>query len=320
MSSIQLKKTAIIGMGALGLLYGNQIQEGLGSGAVSFIVDKDRYARYQEKKFTICGVEKNFNIECADEATPADLVIVAVKYNSLQSALDTMKNVVDDHTVIMSVMNGITSEEIIGERYGFDNMIYTVAQGMDAMRFGDALNYTKMGELRIGIKNGMNEEGMPVTGGKASNKAALDKVIELFEAIKMPYTADEDIIYRMWGKFMLNVGINQTCMMYETTYSGALAEGEANDTLIGAMNEVIAVGNAEGVKLSQADVEYYIAILRTLDPDGVPSMRQDGIAKRKTEVDMFAGTVIEIAKKHNIHVPVNERIYMTVKEMEKQFT
>ena len=46
-------------------------------------------------------------------------------------------------------------------------------------------------------------------------------------------------------------------------------------------------------------------------------MRQDGIAKRKTEVDMFAGTVIEIAKKHNIHVPVNERIYMTVKEMEK---
>lgn len=306
MSDIKLKKTAIVGMGALGLLYGNQIQEGLGKDAVSFIVDKDRFERYKDKNFTICGEEKNFNIELSDSASPADLVIVAVKYNSLEAALDTMKNVIDEHTVIMSVMNGITSEEIIGKRYGMENIIYTVAQGMDAMRFGDALNYTKMGELRIGVRAG-------------ADNTNLMKVVELFDAVKMPYTIDEDIIYRMWGKFMLNVGINQTCMMYETTYSGALSEGEANDTLIGAMNEVIEISHAEGVNLTENDLNYYIDILKTLSPDGVPSMRQDGMAKRKTEVDMFAGTVIEIAKKHGIAVPINERIYETVKRMEAEF-
>lgn len=302
----EIKKTAIIGMGALGLLYGNQIQEGLGREAVSFIVDRDRYERYGARRFSICGVEKDFNIELAEEAKPVDLVIVAVKYNALESALETMKNVIDEHTIIMSVMNGITSEEIIGRKYGFSNIIYTVAQGMDAMRFGDSLNYTKMGELRIGVK----------AGGDTSNLMA---VKALFDKVKMPYTLDEDIIYRMWGKFMLNVGINQICMMYETTYSGALKPGEANDTLIGAMQEVISIANAEGVALSQKDVDYYIDILKTLDPDGVPSMRQDGIAKRKTEVDMFAGTVIEIAKKHGIEVPVNERILKSVKKMEEEF-
>ena len=302
----EIKKTAIIGMGALGLLYGNQIQETLGEGAVSFIVDSDRYEHYKDRRFTICGQDKKFNIELSDDAKPADLVIVAVKYNALESALSTMKNVIDDHTIIMSVMNGITSEEIIGNKYGFKNIIYTVAQGMDAMRFGDALNYTKMGELRIGVKAGEDE-------------TSLRKVAELFDEVKMPYTLDEDIIHRLWSKFMLNVGINQTCMIYETTYSGALLPGEANDTLLGAMQEVVEVGNAEGVGLSQADIDYYIAILKTLDPDGVPSMRQDGIAKRKTEVDMFAGTVISLAKKHGISVPVNERIYNRVKEMEKDF-
>lgn len=306
MGLIMINKTAIIGMGALGLLYGNQIQESLGKEAVSFVVDQDRYDRYQNRKFTICGEDKEFNIELSSEAKPADLVIVAVKYNALKSALDTMKNVIDEHTIILSVMNGITSEQIIGERYGFNNMIYTVAQGMDAMRFGDALNYTRMGELRIGV----NDD---------SCKASLMQVSDFFDLAKIPYTIDEDIIYRMWGKFMLNVGINQVCMMYETTYSGALAEGDANDTLIGAMQEVIEIGNAEGVALSQKDVDYYIDILKTLDPDGVPSMRQDGIAKRKTEVDMFAGTVIDIAKNHGISVPVNEKIYTTVKEMEKDF-
>jgi len=306
MKDISIKKTAIVGMGALGLLYGNQIQEGLSKDAISFILDEDRFESYKNRRFSICGVEKSFNMELSSQAKPADLVIVAVKYNALESALETMKNVIDDHTIIMSVMNGITSEEIIGNRYGFKNIIYTVAQGMDAMRFGDSLNYTRMGELRIGVKKGQDDTN-------------LMKVKEFFDYIKMPYTLDEDIIYRMWGKFMLNVGINQTCMMYETTYSGALNKGEANDTLIGAMEEVIAIGNAEGVALSQKDMDYYVSLLHTLDSDGVPSMRQDGIAKRKTEVDMFAGTVIEIAKKHGISVPVNERIYKTVKEMEESF-
>ena len=45
-------------------------------------------------------------------------------------------------------------------------------------------------------------------------------------------------------------------------------------------------------------------------------MRQDALAKRKSEVDMFAGTVIELAKKHNISVPVNERYYKTIQEIE----
>ena len=301
-----INKTAIIGMGALGLLYGNQIQEALGSDAVSFIVDEDRFNRYKDRKFSICGVEKKFNIELSSAAKPVDLVIVAVKYNALESAIETMENVIDEHTIIMSVMNGITSEEIIGKRYGLDNMIYTVAQGMDAMRFGDALNYTRMGELRIGVKKG-------------EDTANLMAVKNFFDKVNMPYTIDEDIIYRMWGKFMLNVGINQTCMMYETTYSGALNPGEANDTLIGAMEEVIKIANAENVALSEKDMEYYIEILKTLDPDGVPSMRQDGIAKRKTEVDMFAGTVIEIADKHGIEVPVNRRIFDTVKRMEEAF-
>ena len=50
----------------------------------------------------------------------------------------------------------------------------------------------------------------------------------------------------------------------------------------------------------------------------MPSMRQDGMAGRKTEVDMFAGTVIKIAEKHGMDAPVNRFIYKKVKEMESE--
>ncbi len=302
----KIENVAIIGMGALGLLYGNQIMDSMGESAVCFLLDEKRYEKYQEKHVTIQGVEKHFPMIRAQKASPADMVIVAVKYHGLPSALDTMQKAVGPDTVIMSVLNGITSEKIIGERYGMEHMVYTVAQGMDAMRFGDSLRYTKMGELRIGMPAGENRENLLA-------------VKEFLEKSKIPYTLDEDILYRMWGKFMLNVGINQVCMAYETTYAGALREGEAHDMLIGAMEEVIRIANAEGIALSRKDMDYYIDILKTLAPDGVPSMRQDGIAKRKTEVDMFAGTVMEIAKKHGIPVPVNTEIYKRVKEMEKAF-
>ena len=85
------------------------------------------------------------------------------------------------------------------------------------------------------------------------------------------------------------------------------------------MEEVIAVGNAEGIPLTGADRDYYVRLLETLDPEGIPSMAQDRVAGRRSEVEMVAGTVIELGKKHHIQVPVNEKLYQMVQEIEKEY-
>lgn len=245
-------------------------------------------------------------MEDSEKAEKADLVIVAVKYNGLASAIETMKHCVGDGTIIMSVMNGISSEDRIAAQYGADKMIYTVAQGMDAMKFSNELKYTQMGELRIGAKLPQQEKNV-------------EAVSKYFDEIQMPYQKDADIMHRIWGKFMLNVGVNQTCMTYGTNYAGVLREGEAHDTMIAAMEEVIALGNAEGIALAGADRDYYVGLLETLDPEGIPSMAQDRVSRRHSEVEMFAGTVIELGKKHQIPVPANERLYQMVQEIEKEY-
>ena len=119
---------------------------------------------------------------------------------------------------------------------------------------------------------------------------------------------------------MLNVGVNQTCLAYETNYAGTLAEGsEENKIFLAAMNEVIVLANAYGIALSQADLDYYVDIVKTLSPTGVPSMRQDGIAKRYSDVEMFAGTVRRMAKDIGIAVPANDLLYNKIKEMELHY-
>jgi 2-dehydropantoate 2-reductase len=42
-------------------------------------------------------------------------------------------------------------------------------------------------------------------------------------------------------------------------------------------------------------------------------MVQDVEAGRATEVDLFAGTVLEIAERHGIDVPVNRTLYRIIR-------
>jgi len=302
-----IKTTAIVGMGALGLLYADVIVKARGNEGTAFVLDEERLNKYSGTVFTINGEEKRFPMISNKEVKPVDLLIVAVKYNGLKSAIETVAPCVGEKTIIMSVMNGIDSEDILAEAFGKEHMIYTVAQGMDAMKFDNALNYTKSGELRIGV---VEEE----------QRENLQAVCEYFDDIHMAYTAEEDILKRLWGKFMLNVGVNQTCLAYSTNYAGTLAEGtEENKIFIAAMKEVIDLANAYGIGLSQEDLDYYVKIIGTLSPTGVPSMRQDGIAKRYSEVEMFAGTVRRLAKEKGILTPANDLLYAKIKEIEAAY-
>ena len=290
----KIETVAIVGMGALGLLYGDHIVKTVGQDAVSFVMDKERVEKYQNADFTINGNSAKFQVVATEDATPVDLLIVAVKYTGLKTSLDVMKNCIDENTTIISVLNGISSEEIIG------------AQGMDAMKFGNSLNFTQMGALHIGALSGQDS-------------THADRVRAYFDEIKMPYVWEEDILYRMWSKFMLNVGVNHTCMVYETNYAGACAKGDANRTMIAAMREVVAIANAKGIALGEKEINQYVNILKTLSPEGVPSMAQDRINKKASEVEMFAGDVIKIAAQYDIYVPENVFLYDKVAEIESAY-
>lgn len=302
----EIKTTNIIGMGALGLLYADMIQTNLGSHAVSFLLDDSRYEKNKNQTFTINGEEKRFNMISEKDAVPVDFVIVAVKYNGLEAALKTMEKVVGPETVIISVMNGISSEEIIASKFGGDKVIYSVAQAMDAMKSGSSMVYTKAGELRIGYARGGTKEN-------------LELVKDFFNRAGIAYTEEQDIIRRLWNKFMCNVGINQTCMVYGKCYREVLAPGQANDTFIGAMREVILLSKAEGINLTEEDLEGWVKIISSLAPEGTPSMGQDRIARRKSEVELFSGTMLRLAEKHNLVLPVNKWLYEQVQKIEAEY-
>lgn len=118
---------------------------------------------------------------------------------------------------------------------------------------------------------------------------------------------------------MLNVGVNQVIMMHEGTFETIQKEGLERDMMIKAMREVIALAEKEGIMVSEKDLEFYVGLVDSLNPKGMPSMRHDGLHRIKSEVEMFAGTVIEYGRKHDVPTPVNQQIYETIKSIESKY-
>ena len=303
----EIKTVGILGMGALGMLFGNILTRALGPEAVSFLMDDARYEHRKDEVYTINGETVSLSKCRAKDAGPRDLILVAVKFPALAESLESIETAVGPDTLILSLLNGISSEPMIAARFGADKVIHTVAQGMDAMHFGSSLSYTRAGRLHIGVTDPAMEE-------------KLARVVRFFDMTGFPYVREQDILYRMWSKFMLNVGVNQTCMVFDCSYEKALEPGsEENVLFLSAMREVILLARAEGIGLSEKELMEYIDIIRSLDPKAIPSMEQDRVNKKSTEVELFAGTVRSLAQKHGIPVPANDFLYRRAREIEASY-
>ena len=109
---------AIIGMGALGILYGHLIGRRIGYENLFFVADAARVRRFNSVGVTCNGEKCPFRMMEAKDAPAPDLLIFATKATGLESAIGLAKQFAGPDTIIISLLNGITSEEIISEKLG----------------------------------------------------------------------------------------------------------------------------------------------------------------------------------------------------------
>lgn len=297
-----IDKIAIIGAGALGATYGNLLYD-MEPESVCFIASGDRYERLQRDGVIVNGRHYSLTVVGREEATPVGLVIVAVKHYHLAQALSEMKGAVGPQTIILSVMNGIDSEERIAAVYKNSKVIYGLTLGIDAVREGHSITYKNQGRILFG-----EEKNTEIT-------SRVQQVSNLFTRAGIAHDIPPDMIRSLWFKFMINVGVNQVSAVLRATYGALQSSSEARELMDSAMLEVIAIARTLHVDLSEADIGEWYKVLGTLNPAGKTSMLQDVEAGRPTEVEMLAGTVIELGKLHGVTTPVNQKIYDDLKRV-----
>jgi len=304
-----LRSVALIGLGAIGILFGRMLARHAGGtpDGYSFrvVADPDRIARYRREGIFFNGEPCDFDYVTPDGNTePADLVLFAVKDTGLDDAIAAVRRQVGPSTLFLSLLNGISSEDRIAAVYGADRVLPCTVQGMDAVREGTRLVCQNTGWIAFGER----PEG--------DQTEQVRRVAALFDRAELPYRVMPDMRRHLWGKFMLNVGINQVLAIHSGDYGLVQRPGEARDLMIAAMREAAALSVHEGVGLGEQDIDQWLAVVATLAPGGKPSMVQDIEAGRPTEVELFAGTVLRLARRHGIDAPVNRALYDRIRAME----
>ena len=311
-----IENVAIVGFGSLGAMYAACFGAAMGPERVFVVADAARTERYRAEAATFNGEPIRVTYLTYEEAAeraavqPFDVVLSAVKYGALPEAIEQSSPLVSLDTAVISVLNGITSEEVLAERFGWDRVLLCIAQQMDSRKVGAVVTAGCVGVMALGVRDPED----------AAQRANLARVTEWLAAVEQPFIVPADIQHQLWGKLICNVGVNQACAVYDCCFNGIHVPGEAREAMIAAMGEVAAVGRACGIALTDDDVAYWLDIIDHLNPAGMPSLRQDVLARRPTEVELFSGTINRLGAAHGIPTPQNERFYAAIKELESSFS
>lgn len=291
----KIKNVLICGLGGVGCIYAKSIKDNT-SANLKILVDENRYEKYSTLPRVINGIEYSFDFikpECLDFI--ADLIIIATKSNGLESAIKQIHNFVSKDTIIMSFINGITSETELSKIYGFEHIVHSYIICHTIFRNNN--NITHDGITKI-IFNSVNK-----------NKTHLALLENFFKEANLSYEIPKDIIKSMWVKFALNCSANQVSGLYGKTFGEMLSCKETVNIISNIIEEIETIAKLEANINVSTFKEEVFQQFNLMIPEGKTSMLQDIESGRLPELDLFGETILNIARKHKLNVPTNQKIY-----------
>ena len=302
-----IKTVALVGLGAIGSYFANSILPHLNDD-LRIIAGGERKKRLEADGMIINGKQQFYNVVAPDEVTGyADLVIATPKFNELRKALDDVRNQTGPDTLILVPLNGVESEDIASSVYGPENVLYSLmrvssVKDKNRVSFNPETSFVEFGE-------------------KKNDPDALSEKVEcikrFFDSVGIKSMVRPDMELAIWEKYVCNVSENQVSAVMKIPFGAWGGNKDANAMRVMVADEVIQIANKKGIKIDKDYAVNHLEFLKKLPPENKSSTLQDILAGRKTEVEMFAGTVIRLGRETGVATPLNEFLYHAIKLLEE---
>jgi 2-dehydropantoate 2-reductase len=128
-----------------------------------------------------------------------------------------------------------------------------------------------------------------------------------------------DVDQMVWEKFLCNVTLSAPCAVFDVTVGELMSDPEAWRVALGCTAEAYRLGVATGVRFSFDDPQAYVSEFAATIPNASPSMRLDHLARRRSEVDVINGQVVELSHRIGLDAPYNEALCAVLRRRESQF-
>lgn len=302
----EIKNVLIIGLGAIGSIYATKLHD-FDPNCIKILLDESRYEKYKKNGIIFNGKKHCFNYILDTETNfKADLILIATKATDFDKSSDMIKNFVSQDTIILSLLNGISSEEILFKKYGKEKVLYSYFIGNSSQKNGIEINFDGVGNIIFGEAQNQNY----------SEKVQIVK--NFFDKVGINYKIPEDMLSSLWQKFIINIGANQTSAIIQAPYEAFRKSEYVKAIAYDLMSEAVEIANILGINNTDKFIDNAFELLCNIPPELKSSMLQDIENKRSTEVDIFAGEICKLGKKYNIPTPKNNLVFGIIKAMDER--
>lgn len=298
---MEIKSAALIGVGAVGSYFAYGLPAKLGD-RFCVIASGKRKERLEKEGIYINGARCPLNLKTAQEAGKVDLVLVATKQTALPEIMDDIRALVGENTIVLSLLNGVTSEEIIGNEIGMGHMLYSLMR-IDAVRDGNQmeLHFDRIAGVFFGEKD------------HTEPTERVQAVLDLFEGTSVRANFVPDIMTDLWLKYVSNVSQNLPQAILGVGFGAYKDSEHVRAVATGLWQEVVQVAAKKGVRLPERLLLFHGTV-----KEARFSTLQDLDAGRHTEIDIFAGEMMRMGKEFEIPVPYCEYTYHMIKALEEK--
>lgn len=302
-------KFAIFGAGGVGGYFGGRLAQA--GQDVTFIARGAHLAAITESGLKVDSTGGDFVIKPANAADSpqsvgrVDVILFAVKAWQMNEAIQQMKPLVGDGTLIIPLLNGMEHMDALLAAFGREHVLGGLCR---ISSFVAAPGHIKHVAVPPFIAFGEWNKS------KSARVGALLKVFEGLTAVKA--SAPEDIELAMWEKYLMICaysGVGAVTRQPVGVFRGA---PETRNMFRHVLEEVVAVANARGVMLSEQSIQGVMDRMDVTQPDVMASMQKDVMEGRPSELDAQIGALIRMARMADLSLPANEFIYASLLPME----
>ena len=300
-------KIAVVGSGAMGCLFGALIRR---SGGDVRLLDnrRDRSDRIRREGVRLEGISGSMRVPVPSTTDPreigrADLVMICVKAFDTEGALRAAAPMIGPETLLLSFQNGLGNVE-------------KLLEAADPNRVVGGVTSQGATEIEPGVIHHAGRGDSFIAGIPGERPTGLARIKELLDGAGIHTGLAEDLEGLLWGKLLINAGINALTAVFRLPNGGLLASDEIRAIMGDVVQEAAAVAEARGIRLPYADPRAKVEEVARKTATNLSSMLQDVRKKRKTEIGAINGAIVREAAALDLPVPVNALLVRIVKAIE----
>ena len=225
----------------------------------------------------------------------SDVVIVAVKSYSLAEVAPAIRAVADRGADVVPLLNGVTAADEL------------MAAGVARERVLGGLARVSVVRTEPGVVERRTPFRSIVVGelaGGSSQRA--EAIAEALASAGVDARASDNMNVELWQKFVFITAMAAVCGLARTPI-GPVRDAPGGRRLIArAVNEVVAVARARGVRLPDDEGPRTAAYVETLPAAMTPSFLLDLQSGGPTELDTLSGAVSRFAADAGVETPVHD--------------